>query len=89
MPAPYTETYWTSQGLRLYARVYDSQKASAPTVVCLHGLTRNSRDFEDLALHLQPRYRVLVPECAAAVFPHGTPIRRIISPGFTSMTFWH
>jgi pimeloyl-ACP methyl ester carboxylesterase len=62
MPAPYTETYWTSQGLRLYARVYDSEKASAPTVVCLHGLTRNSRDFEDLALHLQPRYRVLVPD---------------------------
>jgi len=33
-----------------------------PTVLCLHGLTRNSRDFEDLAPHLQPRYRVIVPD---------------------------
>jgi pimeloyl-ACP methyl ester carboxylesterase len=28
----------------------------------LHGLTRNSRDFEDLAPHLQRRYRVVVPD---------------------------
>ena len=31
-------------------------------VVCVHGLTRNSRDFEDLAPHLQHRYRVIVPD---------------------------
>ena len=31
-------------------------------MLCLHGLTRNSRDFEDLALHLQQRYRVIVPD---------------------------
>jgi pimeloyl-ACP methyl ester carboxylesterase len=31
-------------------------------VLCLHGLTRNSRDFEDLAPHLQHRYRVIVPD---------------------------
>jgi pimeloyl-ACP methyl ester carboxylesterase len=31
-------------------------------VLCLHGLTRNSRDFEDLAPHLQRRYRVIVPD---------------------------
>ena len=35
---------------------------SAATVLCLHGLTRNSRDFEDLAPHLQRRYRVIVPD---------------------------
>jgi pimeloyl-ACP methyl ester carboxylesterase len=34
----------------------------ARTVLCLHGLTRNSRDFEDLAPHLQHRYRVIVPD---------------------------
>ena len=33
-----------------------------PTVLCLHGLTRNSRDFEDLAPHLQRRARVIVPD---------------------------
>jgi pimeloyl-ACP methyl ester carboxylesterase len=31
-------------------------------VLCLHGLTRNSRDFEDLASHLQRRYRVIAPD---------------------------
>jgi pimeloyl-ACP methyl ester carboxylesterase len=31
-------------------------------VLCLHGLTRNSRDFEDLAPHLQKHYRVIVPD---------------------------
>jgi pimeloyl-ACP methyl ester carboxylesterase len=28
----------------------------------LPGLTRNSKDFEDLALHLSPRYRVICPD---------------------------
>ena len=61
--APFIETYWTSpDGLRLYARVYESERAGAKTVLCLHGLTRNSRDFEDLAPHLQARFRVIVPE---------------------------
>ncbi len=31
-------------------------------MLCLHGLTRNSRDFEDLAPHLQRRHRVIVPD---------------------------
>jgi pimeloyl-ACP methyl ester carboxylesterase len=31
-------------------------------VLCLHGLTRNSRDFQDLAPALADHYRVLVPE---------------------------
>jgi pimeloyl-ACP methyl ester carboxylesterase len=62
-PAPFTETFWTSpDGLRLYTRVYESEAAGAATVLCLHGLTRNSRDFEDLAPHLQNRYRVIVPD---------------------------
>jgi len=62
-PAPFTETFWTSaDGLRLYTRVYESEAAGAATVLCLHGLTRNSRDFEDLAPHLQHRYRVIVPD---------------------------
>jgi pimeloyl-ACP methyl ester carboxylesterase len=48
--------------MRLYARVYEGPSAAAATVLCLHGLTRNSRDFEDLAPHLQSRYRVIVPD---------------------------
>jgi pimeloyl-ACP methyl ester carboxylesterase len=63
LPISYTETYWTSHdGLRLYARVYEGPGPSSKTVLCLHGLTRNSRDFEDLAPHLQSRYRVIVPD---------------------------
>jgi len=59
----YAEKFWSGQGgLRLYARVYESPDKAAATVLCLHGLTRNSRDFEDLAPHLQRRYRVIVPD---------------------------
>jgi len=56
--------YWfdSQDGLRLFSRVYAGPAAAAPVVVCLHGLTRNSRDFEDLAAHLAPCYRVIVPD---------------------------
>ena len=63
MTQSYTDNFWSSHdGLKLYARVYPGPKASAPAVLCLHGLTRNSRDFEDLAPHLQQRFRVIVPD---------------------------
>lgn len=63
MPEQYAEIRWQSHdGLRLYSRVYAGPTAGAPAVLCLHGLTRNSRDFEDLAPHLQGRYRVIVPD---------------------------
>jgi len=63
LSTPYAEIDWQSHdGLRLYARAYAGPGRDAPTVLCLHGLTRNSRDFEDLAPHLQRRYRVIVPD---------------------------
>jgi len=63
LPPSYTDNFWSSHdGLKLYARVYPGPEPSARTVLCLHGLTRNSRDFEDLAPHLQHRYRVIVPD---------------------------
>jgi pimeloyl-ACP methyl ester carboxylesterase len=47
----YSEISYTSDdGLRLYARDYPA--ASGPArlpVICIHGLTRNSADFEDVA----------------------------------------
>jgi len=52
----------TQDGLRLFSRVYAGPNAAAPVVLCLHGLMRNSRDFEDLATHLAARYRVIVPD---------------------------
>ena len=56
--------YWfdSHDGLRLFARVYPGPSPAAPVVLCLHGLMRNGRDFEDLALHLAAQRRVLVPD---------------------------
>lgn len=56
--------YWfdSHDGLRLHSLVYAGPAATAPVVLCLHGLMRNSRDFEDLAPHLATRYRVIVPD---------------------------
>jgi pimeloyl-ACP methyl ester carboxylesterase len=63
------EQRWISaDGLELYARIYDASAAGAQaasgalTVLCLPGLTRNSRDFEALAPHLAKRYRVVCPD---------------------------
>jgi pimeloyl-ACP methyl ester carboxylesterase len=56
--------YWfdSPEGLRLFSRVYPGPRLKGPVVVCLHGLMRNSRDFEDLATHLATRYRVVAPD---------------------------
>ncbi|MDQ0562210.1 pimeloyl-ACP methyl ester carboxylesterase [Rhizobium mesoamericanum] len=46
-------TYLSEDGLRLYARDYGpAQVADRLPIVCLPGLTRNSRDFHQLALQL-------------------------------------
>lgn len=39
-------------GLRLYGRQYPGTRADKTPVLCLAGLTRNSRDFHDLACYL-------------------------------------
>ena len=39
-------------GLKLHARVYEVAGSRRPPVLCLAGLTRNSRDFADLAVAL-------------------------------------
>ncbi|HEY0766710.1 MAG TPA: alpha/beta hydrolase [Steroidobacteraceae bacterium] len=56
--------YWfdSHDGLKLYSRLYAGPASNAPVVLCLHGLMRNSRDFEELARHLAARYRVIVPD---------------------------
>jgi len=78
---PYAEIHWQSHdGLRLYARVYDGPRNDAPTVLCLHGLTRNGRDFEDLAPHLRRRYRVIVPDLRGRGFSARDPQFRNYQP---------
>ncbi len=50
---------WTSaDGLSLYAKSY-GPKTAALTVVCLHGLTRNHKDFEPMIAALPGRYRFI------------------------------
>ena len=44
--------YTAPDGLRLHARVYGEANSGHWPVVCLPGLTRNARDFHELALHL-------------------------------------
>lgn len=60
----YEHCYWTSpDGLELHYRDYagppDSDKVP---VICLHGLTRNARDFAPLAAQIAKSRRVIVPE---------------------------
>lgn len=58
MPS-WDDRYWTSRdGLKLHYRDY-AGPADRPPVLCLHGLTRNSRDFENLADRLAGEWRVI------------------------------
>lgn len=45
--------------LELFARDYPSD---GPPLLLMHGLTRNSGDFEPLAQHLAGKYRLIVPD---------------------------
>jgi pimeloyl-ACP methyl ester carboxylesterase len=45
-------TYASSDDLKLYVRYYPAPDEKYRTVICLPGLTRNSRDFNALASHL-------------------------------------
>ena len=63
MDSTFQDQYWTSpDGLKLHFRDYAGSGAGSgdrAPVLCLHGLTRNARDFEQLAAHIAPSRRVL------------------------------
>ncbi len=61
MPAPFEDHFFNSADgrLNLYARDYSGE---GPPLLLLHGLTRNSADFEPLAERLAGRYRLIVPD---------------------------
>lgn len=54
--------YDSTDGLRLYYREYPAAQPGWLPVLCLPGLTRNSRDFADLAGHLSRRHPVLAAD---------------------------
>ena len=59
----YRERWLTAQdGLRLYFRDYGDPLSPGTPVLCLPGLTRNSRDFETLATRLDAGRRVVCPD---------------------------
>lgn len=63
--ANFEERRWTSaDGLTLYARDYPaSGEGGRLPVICLHGLTRNSKDFEEIAPRIAASgRRVVVPD---------------------------
>jgi pimeloyl-ACP methyl ester carboxylesterase len=51
--AGFSDFFYSAQdGLKLHARVYGEDGGAVLPVICLPGLTRNARDFHDLALRL-------------------------------------
>jgi len=64
MAAAYEDRYWTSSdGLTLHYRNYPGPEGSTKLpVLCMHGLTRNARDFGPLAEALSATRRVIVTE---------------------------
>lgn len=53
-----THFYESNDGLTLFYREYGDDEKRLP-IICLPGITRNSRDFEDIASHLARENRVL------------------------------
>lgn len=59
----FADAYYESKdGLRLFFRDYGPKQGGAAPVLCLPGLTRNSRDFGDLARRLAADRRVICPD---------------------------
>lgn len=61
----YGDREWTSfDGLKLYARDYGGGDGPAKLpVICIHGLTRNSKDFEEVAPYIAATgRRVIAPD---------------------------
>ena len=58
----YADRYFTVRdGLRLHYRDYPGA-GDRPPLLCLHGLTRNARDWAEFAERYSPRFRVLALE---------------------------
>ena len=58
----WSDRHWISaDGLRLYYRDY-AGPAHRPPMLCLHGLTRNSRDFAEFAERYAGAWRLIAPD---------------------------
>ena len=64
--------YKSSDGLKLYYRDFGADNPGTP-IICLPGLTRNNRDFEDLANYLSDRRRVITTDLRGRGFSEHDP----------------
>lgn len=60
----YLELFYPGHdGLKLYARDYPAPpECDRLPVLCMHGLTRNSADFEPIASQLNQHFRLIIPD---------------------------
>jgi len=57
----YENIYYTvNDNLKLYARDYSAADPESDVILCMHGLSRNSADFEPMIEALGDRFRMLV-----------------------------
>lgn len=84
----YEERYLeAADGLRLYARDYPNA-SPRPPVLCLPGLTRNSRDFEMLAVRISNTRRVISPDLRGRGKSQYDPDWRNYHPGQYAADLW-
>jgi len=64
LPAYFKDHYYRSADdrLDLYARIYGN--ADGVPILMMHGLTRNSADFEKIAKFLYPEFSLIYPRTA-------------------------
>lgn len=79
--------YRSTDGLNLFYRDFAGQNTGTP-VICLPGLTRNSRDFEDLANYLSDRRRVLTVDFRGRGFSDHDPNWRNYHPATYVADVW-
>lgn len=77
----------TDDGLNVYFRDFGGQNDGTP-IICLPGLTRNSRDFEDLANYLADRRRVLTIDFRGRGFSDHDPNWKNYHPGTYVNDVW-
>lgn len=58
MPTYEDRYWWSKDGLRLHCRDY-AGRSDHPPILCLPGLTRNARDFAEVAERLAGQWRVI------------------------------
>lgn len=62
MPSYSEQRYRSQDGLSLYYRDYQKPDADGLPVICLTGLTRNSRDYDRIAEVISEKRRVICPD---------------------------